>query len=159
MKYRERLYVPASWWVIGLFFAVSFVTAVGFYLGPEVALGAGIVTTIGVAAALLLYGSVTIEADESGLRAGQAWLDWEHAGPVEVHDATASRVRLGPGADRRALLVTRPYLAATVEIGIDDPADDHPYWLLSTRHPARLAEAIELACGPSREPGGTTAQP
>ena len=30
MRYRERLRVPIAWWVIGMFFAVSFATAVGF---------------------------------------------------------------------------------------------------------------------------------
>ena len=53
MTYRERLRVPAGWWVTGLFFAVSFVTAVGFYAGPLVALVAGAVTAAAITAGCL----------------------------------------------------------------------------------------------------------
>ena len=49
MTYRERLAVPAGWWVVGMFFALTFVTAVGFYAGPWVAVVAGVVTAGGSA--------------------------------------------------------------------------------------------------------------
>jgi hypothetical protein len=48
----------------------------------------------------------------------------------------------GPGADARAYLLLRPYLKRAVKVEITDPADPAPYWLLSTRHPDRLAGAI-----------------
>lgn len=142
MRYHERLSVPVSWWFIGLFFALSFVTAVGFYLGPPVAIAAGIGAVIAVSASLLAYGSLVIEVDESGMRAGRAWLDWAAAGEVTTRDTVSTRARLGVDADHRAYLVTRPFVTESVEVGILDPADDHPYWLVSTRHPDRLAEAI-----------------
>jgi hypothetical protein len=50
----------------------------------------------------------------------------------------------------------RPYLKRAVYVGIvdpgegADPADGVPYWLIATRHPERLAAAIEEA----RPPGG-----
>ena len=78
MIYRERLSVPATWWVVGMFFSLTFVTAVGFYAGPEVALVAGLVTAAGVAAALLRYGRVQVVVDEAGLRAGDALLEWSY---------------------------------------------------------------------------------
>ncbi len=56
MHYRERLWVPASWWGIGLFFAVSFTTAVGFAVSPLVSGLAGLVTIAGVAGAIALGG-------------------------------------------------------------------------------------------------------
>ena len=46
MGYRERLRVPAAWWLIGLFFAVSFVTAVGFYISGLVSVIAGALTVV-----------------------------------------------------------------------------------------------------------------
>ena len=36
----------------------------------------------------------------------------------------------------------RPYLSRAVRIGIDDPADPTPYWLVSSRRPDRLAAAL-----------------
>lgn len=158
MKYREQLFVPASWWLIGLFFSVSFVTAVGFYLGPIVAVVGGLATTLAVAVALLNYGHLSIEVGPSGLSAGDAWLDWEHTGTVRVLDESATRARLGVGADPHGYLVTRPYVRSAVEIGVVDAADPHPYWLVSSRQPARLAAAIEGVRSPSREPGAPSAQ-
>ena len=142
MNYSEQLRVPASWWVVGMFFALTFVTAVGFYAGPMVALVGGIVTAAGVAAALLWYGRVRVRVDATGLHAGSAVLEWPFVGKVVVHDRAATRVRLGAGADHAAWLLVRGFVPGSVEVTIDDPADPHPYWLVSTRSPDRLAQAI-----------------
>lgn len=147
MQYHERLSVPVSWWLIGLFFSLSFVTAVGFYLGPPVAIAAGIGTAIAVSAALVVYGSVVIEVTDAGLRVGRALLEWPYVGEVMPHDAASTRIRLGVDADQRAYLVTRPFIAQSVEVGVLDVADSHPYWLISTRHPDRLAEVIAARRG------------
>jgi hypothetical protein len=154
MTYRERLGVPVSWWVIGLFFAVSFVTAVGFYAGPEVAVLAGVLTTAGVAAALLWYGRVLIVVDESGVRVGDALLEWPYVGEATAHDRAATRRRWGPDADHAAWLTVRGYIPGSVEVAVVDAADPHPYWLVSSRQPDDLAAAIEAARPISPEPGG-----
>lgn len=142
MRYRERLSVPAAWWGIGMFFAVSFATAVGFWVGPAVSLVAGAAAAVLVAVALTWYGSVQVVVDERGLAAGDALLEWEWLGEVTVHDAAATRDRLGRGADRRAYLVVRGYVHTSIELEVVDPADPHPYWLVSTRRPRELAAAI-----------------
>ena len=142
MNYSEQLRVPASWWVVGMFFALTFVTAVGFYAGPMVALVGGMVTAAGVAAALLWYGRVRVRVDATGLHAGAAVLEWPFVGKVIVHDRAATRARLGAGADHAAWLLVRSFVPGSVEVTIDDPADPHPYWLVSTRKPAELAQAI-----------------
>lgn len=142
MRYHERLRVPASWWVIGLFFAVSFATAVGFALGPVVSLAGGGLATAVVAGGLLWYGGKQIVVDQTSLRVGDYRIEAEYLGQVRTHGATSTRARLGREADRRALLVLRGYLPASVEVTIDDPADPHPYWLVSTRRPDELAAAL-----------------
>jgi hypothetical protein len=38
--------------------------------------------------------------------------------------------------------VLRPYAKEAVELTLDDPVDPVPYWVVSTRRPSRLAEAI-----------------
>ena len=48
----------------------------------------------------------------------------------------------GVDADARAYLLLRPYLKRAVRVEITDPADPTPYWLVSTRHPDRLAAAV-----------------
>lgn len=142
MRYRERLSVPLSWWGIGLFFAVSFTTAVGFAVSPQVSLVAGLVSAAGVAAVLLWYGSVPVTVDERGLTAGPSVLEWEWLGEVEPLDAAATRRLLGGDGDHAAHLVVRGYLPRAVRVEVADPGDPHPYWLVSTRHPRELAAAI-----------------
>jgi len=107
-----------------------------------VAVVAGILTAAGVAAALLWYGSVRVRVDASGLHAGGALLEWPFAGEVIVHDRAATRHRLGAGADHAAWLLVRGFVPGSVEVGINDPADPHPYWLVSTRNPDGLAQAM-----------------
>lgn len=143
MTYRERLFVPAGWWVIGMFFALSFVTAVAFYSGPWVALAAGAVTAAGVALALVWYGRMAIVVDEVGLHAGAALLEWPYLGEVVVHDRAATRRRLGPDADPAAWLLVRGFVPASVEVAVADLADPHPYWLVSSRRAVQLAATIE----------------
>ncbi len=145
MSYRERLWVPASWWGIGLFFAVSFTTAVGFAVSPAVSAISGLVTAAAVAGALLWYGSVPIVVDERGLTAGRSVLEWEWLGDVKPLDASATRKLLGAESDRAAHLVVRGYLRTAVRVEVADPADPHPYWLVSTRRPRELAAAVVAA--------------
>ncbi|MGC3993528.1 MAG: DUF3093 domain-containing protein [Propionicimonas sp.] len=145
MSYRERLGVPAGWWVTGLLVALSFVTAVGFYIGPLVAVVAGVVTAAAVVAALLYYGRVVVAVEDSGVRAGESLLEWPWVGEVSVHERSATRRRLGPDADHAAWLVVRGFVPGSVEITVDDPADPHPYWLVSSRRPAQFAAAIEAS--------------
>lgn len=153
MSYSERLRVPASWWVIGMFFGLTFVTAVGFYAGPEVAVAAGLVTAAGIAGALLWYGRSRVLVDSVGLHAGDAVLEWAYVGEVLVHDRTATRHRLGPGADHAAWLLVRGFVPGSVEVAVTDRADPHPYWLVSSRNPTLLADAIERCRAISRSDG------
>jgi len=142
VEYRERLSVPASWWLIGMFFAVSSATAVGFAIAPWVSLVAGGLTAALVAVTLLGYGGVRIVVDDQGLTVGRYRLEARYLGEARAYDEAASRQRLGAGADRAAHLIVRGYIPTSVEVTIDDPADPHPYWLVSTRHPEELAAAL-----------------
>lgn len=38
--------------------------------------------------------------------------------------------------------VVRGWIDAAVQVRVDDPADCTPYWLLSSRHPEQLADAL-----------------
>nr|NLI51269.1 DUF3093 domain-containing protein [Propionibacterium sp.] len=140
--YEERLTAPASYWVIGLVVGVSTATAVGFYLGPWVAVAAGIAVAGGLVFALLALGHVRIVVDDRGLAVGAALLEWPYQGEAVALDPAAARDRLGAGADARAFVVARPYLPSAVLVPVVDAADPHPYWLVSSRNPRRLAAAL-----------------
>ncbi len=76
MIYREKLRCPLSYWVIAAAFGLSFVTAVGFYLGPWVAVASGVVTALGIAAVLWQIGRVEIVVDVRGIRVEWSLLVW-----------------------------------------------------------------------------------
>ena len=150
MLFRERLTVPLAWWVLAALFALSLLLAFGFYLGPVWGIGSALLT-MAVAAAVFLTLSIEVSVDATALRVGRAVVEREYIGSCRALDAAATERRGGVEADARAHLVLRPYIATAVEIVLDDEADPVPYWLVSTRRPARLAAALEVvpASGPA----------
>ncbi len=142
-SYHERLSVPLRWWVQGTMLVAS------FWLALVVAVPGAWASVITVAllllltAAMLSFGSAQVLVRDGVLRVGRASISAAHVGPAEALDAEATRRTAGRDADARAFLLLRPYLKRAVRISIQDPADPTPYWLVSTRHPERLAAAVE----------------
>lgn len=140
--YREVLAAPWSWWLVGVAFAVSLVLIGLRYLHPGLALLLGALAMAPIGLALLVYGGTVIRVTADGLHVGRGMVEWPWVATAIALDADSTRDRMGPGADARAWLCVRPYLHSVVEVRLDDPADSHPYWLVGTRHPERLAAAI-----------------
>ena len=69
------------------------------------------------------------------------WTRW--VGEVTALDRDAARELLGVGADVRAYLLMRPYLKQAVKVEITDPRDPTPYWVVASRHPRELAQALD----------------
>jgi Protein of unknown function (DUF3093) len=144
MLFRERLTVPIVWWVLAGLFALSVLLAVGAYLGPVWAVGTTAATLL-VAAAIFATASIVISVDTDQIRVGRASIEHPYIAGCRALDAEESRRRGGVDADARAHMVLRPYVKTAVEITLDDPDDPVPYWLVSTRHPQRLAAALQEA--------------
>lgn len=152
--YREWVGPPPSWWVLSVLFSLSWLAAIGFYLGPV----AGILALVGaqgLLTVLFLGTAIRVRLAGTELQIGRAVLDLGYVSAVRALDVEATGVRSGPQADARAHLVLRPYAKTAIELTLDDPADPVPYWLVSTRRPARLAEAIAAvltadSAGPTR---------
>lgn len=137
--------------MLSVLFSLSWLVAIGFYLGPLAgALAFGV--SQGLLTVLLLGLAVRLRLGGSELWVGRAVLDLRYVSAVRALDAEAATTRTGPESDARAHLVLRPYVKTAVELVLDDPADPVPYWLISTRRPARLAAAISavLAADSSR---------
>jgi hypothetical protein len=153
VEYAERLTVPLRWWVQGTMLVATLWLAVVVAM-PVVA--AAIVALVAgglLAAVFLSYGSARILVADGELQAGRARIPTSYVGSVTPLDAEATRLIAGRDADARAYLLIRPYLKRSVRVDITDPADPTPYWLLSTRRPAQLAEALAPANGhPRGEP-------
>ncbi len=144
-SYRERLTVPASWWVVALIFGASCGWIMVVATTPALGVVAAIVGAILAAALIWSYGSLTVRADANGLKVGNAHLDTKYIGTVTTLDRLAFRTSLGPDADARAWLRTRPYVDGGVRVEVNDPRDPAPYWLVSCRRPDAVAAALGRA--------------
>jgi hypothetical protein len=178
--YHERLGVPTSWWLLGMAAVLLLATEVVAGFGWPVAAGIYAVLGGGFAAMLLSWGRATVSVGDGTLRAGSRALPVAAAGEVTALDAAQTRAMRGPNADPAAFLLLRPYLplAVYVEVtGGDDGGQDAersgsrsggrggrrrgepgggqraPYWLIGTRHPERLAAAINSTRPAARADG------
>jgi hypothetical protein len=146
MRFRERLHVPAVWWLLAAGFALTLLLAVGLYIGPGWGVGAT-VASLAVTTAIFVRSAVRIEVDARVIRVGRALIEHRYIAGAQALDAEKTRRRAGVEADARAHLVLRPYVGTAVEITLDDPADPVPYWLVSSRRPSALAAALHAASG------------
>lgn len=151
--YDERLGVPVRWWVLAALFLASVLVAFLVSTPLWVALTGTVVLTLLVAGVFVGYGSARVSVADGVLRAGRARIPVGYLGATEALDAESTRLLAGREADARAYLLIRPYLRRGVRVDIADPADPAPYWLLSTRRPARLVAALDAARHASPLPG------
>lgn len=144
-QYRERLRVPLSWWLIPLLATVSVWLAVHHVYGPRLSIPVAAGVLLLSSAGLIAYGSAVTAVESDGFVAGRARLPLWAVGEVIALDADRARVARGTEADPRAYLLVRGYIGPMVRVGVEDPADPVPYWLVSTRHPNELAAALSAA--------------
>ena len=144
MLFRERLTVPIMWWLLAGLFSLSVLIAIGAYLDATWAVGTSI-ATFSVAAAIFGSASILISVDEKEIHVGRATIERAYIAACRALSAEDTRRRTGVEADARAHMVLRPYIKTAVEITLEDPVDPVPYWLVSTRHPRRLAAALQDA--------------
>jgi hypothetical protein len=143
VHYRERLTVPSRWWLLLVGLAASIWLVYHHVYGFRVSLpAAGVVVGLGVIG-LFAYGRLRITVDDQTIRVGRAALPLSVMGDVAA--LTGDRARTARGADLHphAYLVIRGYVGPVVRIDVRDPIDPTPYWLVSTRRPARLVAVLE----------------
>ncbi|SDU74313.1 DUF3093 domain-containing protein [Jiangella alkaliphila] len=143
--YRERLVVPARWWLLlaGLAASAWLVYHQAYGWGVSLPVAGGVFALGGVA--LLAYGRLAIAVGADGVSVGRARLPLTALGSAEALTGEDAREARGPGLDRRAYVAIRGYVPGVVRIGVDDAADPTPYWLVSTRRPERLVAELEAA--------------
>lgn len=139
--YRERLTAPLSWWVAVIAFGLVWGWVMLVATTTAIAIGAAAFATVLAGSLVWAYGSLALTAGPDGLRVGSAHLTGDAIGDVTQLDSRALRQWLGPHADARAWLRTRPYIDTAVLVEVVDDSDPTPYWLVSSRRP----EAVVLA--------------
>ncbi len=144
--YRERL-LPSGWaWLIPPAAGVAF-----WFILSAVHSLTGVVTAVvatAALAALLWLTSPVVEVraagDQRWLHAGRARIERGYLGKAQVLDADGMRRAMGPELSTAAFVCQRPWVGTAVRVQVVDDADPTPYWLVSTRAPHRLLEALAL---------------
>jgi hypothetical protein len=141
-SFQERLWVPWWWWPFAGVVVALFVGEVIPGLPGSWQLVAGVVITLIVASWLVTVGIAPVGVDAEGLKAGAATLPYSVMGAVRMVEPATRRALLGPAGDINAFLLTRDWIKGAVYVEVVDEDDPVPYWLVSTRNPARLAAAL-----------------
>lgn len=141
----ERLHVPLRWWVQGTMFVATLWLAFVVALPASVAWVATAALVAAMALIFLGYGAARVRVEDGTLVAGRAQIPVSLLADATPLDRDATRLLAGRDADARAYLLIRPYLKRSVRVAVVDPADPTPYWLVSTRRPEALVEALTSA--------------
>jgi hypothetical protein len=146
VRYRERLWVPWWWWLVGL--GVSALLATEVNMGVR-ALPDWLPYAMSAAAAvgvLLWLSRTEVQVRTAGaeveLRAGPAHLPVSAVRRAAEIPRTAKSAALGRQLDPAAYVVHRTWVGSMALVVLDDPDDPTPYWLVSCRHPDRLLAAL-----------------
>jgi hypothetical protein len=141
--YRERLRAPAAWWLIGA--VCVLVLGSELFAGYSLAVGVAVYVVLALACGgtLLHWGRAVVSVGGGELRAGAVRLPLATAGQVRPLDQAQTRALRGPRANPAAYVLTRPYLKESVYVEVTGVAARWPYLRVDTRHPGRLADAIE----------------
>ncbi|WP_433533433.1 DUF3093 domain-containing protein [Micromonospora sp. CA-263727] len=140
--YAERLRLP--WWLWPAGLAAAALLAVEVWMG-----GVGVrawlpfaVLLPAAVASMAWLSRIRVAVTGGELRVDDARLPVRFVADVIPLDADGRREVLGVGADPLAFVVQRPWISGAVQVVLDDPADPTPFWVVSSRRPVKLAEAI-----------------
>ena len=141
----EALRVPLWYWPAGVALAVLLAAPVH---GGAGGVRAWLPYVVAVAGALLLLARASrgrVRLADGVLHVPGARIPVDLLGAVRPLTAEQTRRLRGPTADVRAHAGTRPWLRRAVQVRVEDPEDDTPYWLVGTRDPEGLAAALSAS--------------
>jgi hypothetical protein len=146
--YTERL-SPAWWiWLVAAGFSAAWILVfepVNVWVGVIVA-----VVIFAVLALALTLSTPEIRVTHHRVRAGRASIEpWFLSDAEPLRESEATRAR-GPEFNALSYQCLRGWIQPLVRVTVTDPQDSTPVWLISSRNPERLAEAINTAASQSR---------
>ncbi|MDO5736339.1 MAG: DUF3093 domain-containing protein [Propionibacteriaceae bacterium] len=143
MSYVERLRVPMWWWIVAVVLVASLALAVLAYVPTVQGIIVVALSCIAVGLMIHAYGSTSIRVADGALHVGRQSLEGRWIEDVEALDRAESTQVMSSGASTRDFLLTRPYIGELVRVKLNDAADPHPHWLVSSRNATQLAAALD----------------
>lgn len=135
--YSERL-VPN----IGLHLALLLLLPLGFGMLAPINIVWGIINAVAVytiGLAWMTLGAPKLVVTAETFRAGRALINRFDLGEATIVTRAERPAAL---ADARAWKVVRAWIPDGVRVVVSDENDPTPYWYVSSRHPAKLADAL-----------------
>jgi DUF3093 family protein len=145
VQYSERLRTPWWWYLVAV--GVACLLAAEFHIGglrltDWIPFGTLIPLSIFI---VWWMGHSRLEISGGELRIRGAHLPLRYASGAIALDGLTLRRVVGREGDPEAYVSIRPWIAGGVQVWVDDEEDPTPYWIVSSRHPERLAAAVRAA--------------
>jgi hypothetical protein len=140
--YRERVRPN-----LGTFIAVATllpaVTLVSEPFDYRIGIVVGLILVISIWAALFFLAPV-IQVGSSHLTVARAKIPRDLLGKIEEIGKDQIFSERGPKLEPAAYKVFQGTVKTAIKITVNDPNDPTPYWIISTRKPAQLAEVLRV---------------
>ena len=146
--YRERQWIPFYWWVAVLGLVVLLSYELGLNRPWYWTLIGAIVFGAAALWSLISLSENVIRVEKTSH--GERWL---YAGPAKLPasviertlavPATAKSAAMGRQLDPEAYVASHAWVPEMVMLVLNDPHDPTPYWLISTKDPDALLEALD----------------
>ena len=142
MRYKEVIRAPL--WLIAFvyFLFLSMVLSIWAALGNTPAL-----VTFGVLTAWIVFlyfrTALIIRVDESYLYVGTAKIEHSFIGSTTALSSSELKLIRTRDADPSAYLAIRFWASKAIKVEVRDSRDTTPYWLISSKSPQRLVEALK----------------
>jgi len=131
---------------LGTFIAVATllpaVTLVAEPFDYRIGIAVGLVLVFSIWSALYFLAPV-IQVGSSFLRVGRAKIPRNLLGKIEEIAKNQIFSERGPNLNPAAYKVFQGTVKTALKIYVNDPNDPTPYWIISTRKPTRLANALK----------------
>ncbi len=138
MRFREVIRAP--FWLIAFiyFLFISLVVAVWAAIGNQPAFLTWVVSTV-LIVLIALKSRLVIEVDENELRAGPAHIELKFLGKATALDSKEMGRLRTRDADPASYLIFRFWRSTGLKVEINDPRDETPYWLITSKRSKELA--------------------
>ncbi|MFJ3956591.1 DUF3093 domain-containing protein [Arthrobacter sp. NPDC090010] len=138
--FTERLLPGIGAWIIVIILSMAGILVLA-PIGWGYGIAAAVVLFLGQATALYLS-TPLVEVTPTHFRAGKATIERRYLSHAEAFSGDEAFQERGPRLNGLAFLCLRGWVDPVVRVDLNDPEDETPYWLVSTRRPQQLLKAL-----------------